>query len=500
MQVQIKHPRITNNLHWTKQPAITCIQPAKDFVNMKQISKFSITSRHNSYAVLTRMLDILLIPAVLFVIVKLNCFHWADRYGWWLLITMMTFQNSVELKNLHKPVGNVLPFPEVFAVTLPWALGITLLLAADKLTPLIPQDVQSCFWLWVICTPVTILLWHTVLANILNLILAKKAARRIAIVGATESGYRLRDTINEKKAIQGKFVGFFDDNGDRSQITDKKDLAGDLEKLVENTRNGQVDEIYITLPLRAEPKIKELIEQLSNFTASVYYIPDLFSFNLLRPTLYSIDGLPVLSIYDSPFTGGVESLLKRFLDIVASSLILLLISIPLVLIAVAVKATSKGPVLFKQRRYGLEGDEIVVWKFRSMMVCEDGDKVTQAKKNDSRLTKIGAFLRKYSLDELPQFINVLQGRMAIVGPRPHAVAHNEWYRDKIEGYMLRHKVKPGITGLAQISGYRGETDTMDKMEGRVYYDLLYIQNWSIWLDIKIILLTPYKTFFKADAY
>jgi putative colanic acid biosynthesis UDP-glucose lipid carrier transferase len=181
-------------------------------------------------------------------------------------------------------------------------------------------------------------------------------------------------------------------------------------------------------------------------------------------------------------------------------MILIIILIPLLLIAVAIKLNSSGPVLFKQRRYGLNGEEIVVWKFRSMTVCEDGENINQATKNDPRVTKLGSFLRKTSLDELPQFINVLQGHMSIVGPRPHAVAHNEWYRTQIKGYMLRHKVKPGITGLAQISGFRGETDTLDKMEGRIRYDLLYIQNWSLWLDIKIILLTIHKGFMSAGAY
>ncbi len=197
---------------------------------------------------------------------------------------------------------------------------------------------------------------------------------------------------------------------------------------------------------------------------------------------------------------ALMALTKRIADILLSSMILLLIALPMMLIALAIKITSPGPVIFKQRRYGFKGEKIVVWKFRSMTVCEDGGKVEQAKKHDPRVTKLGAFLRRNSLDELPQFINVLQGRMSIVGPRPHAVAHNEWYRGQIKGYMLRHKVKPGITGLAQINGYRGETDTLDKMEGRIQYDLTYIRNWSLWLDIKIILLTIVKGFLGAKAY
>ena len=192
--------------------------------------------------------------------------------------------------------------------------------------------------------------------------------------------------------------------------------------------------------------------------------------------------------------------MKRILDLGIATAALLVTAIPMAIIALAVKLTSKGPVLFKQKRYGLDGREIDVWKFRSMKVCENGAKVTQAKKNDSRLTPIGGFLRKSSLDELPQIFNVLAGRMSLVGPRPHANAHNEFYRTQIDGYMLRHKVKPGMTGLAQVNGCRGETETLDKMEKRVFFDHQYIREWSIWLDIKIILKTFTVVFSRQNAY
>ena len=186
----------------------------------------------------------------------------------------------------------------------------------------------------------------------------------------------------------------------------------------------------------------------------------------------------MISILESPFL-GIDGTVKRLEDIILGALILALITLPMIFIALAVKLTSRGPVFFKQRRYGLNGKQISVWKFRSMTVLEDGDTVTQATKGDARITSLGAFLRKTSLDELPQFINVLTGQMSIVGPRPHAVAHNEQYRQLIGDYMLRHKVKPGITGWAQINGWRGETDTLEKMEKRVEFDLYYIRNWSL---------------------
>jgi putative colanic acid biosynthesis UDP-glucose lipid carrier transferase len=228
-------------------------------------------------------------------------------------------------------------------------------------------------------------------------------------------------------------------------------------------------------------------------------VPDFFAFSLLRSSLHYVKDIPIISIHDTPFY-GVDGVTKRIFDALLGCVILTLVALPMLLIGIAVKFTSPGPAIFKQRRYGFRGEEIIVWKFRSMTVCEDDGNVEQAKKQDPRVTRLGAFLRRTSLDELPQFINVLQGRMSIVGPRPHAVAHNEWYRRQIKGYMLRHKVKPGITGLAQINGYRGETDTLDKMESRVHYDLAYIRNWSLWLDIKIVLLTVVKGFGGAKAY
>lgn len=192
--------------------------------------------------------------------------------------------------------------------------------------------------------------------------------------------------------------------------------------------------------------------------------------------------------------------MKRSTDIILAGLVLAFLSPVMSLIALGVKLSSPGPVFFKQSRYGLNGQHIIVYKFRSMTVMEDGHTVLQAKRNDSRVTKFGAFLRRTSLDELPQFINVLQGRMSIVGPRPHAVAHNEHYRKLISGYMLRHKVKPGITGWAQIHGLRGETDTLDKMKKRVEYDLQYLKIWSLGLDLRIILRTTLVFFQNRNVF
>jgi putative colanic acid biosynthesis UDP-glucose lipid carrier transferase len=206
-----------------------------------------------------------------------------------------------------------------------------------------------------------------------------------------------------------------------------------------------------------------------------------------------------MSLHETPFY-GVDGWLKRLEDIVVGSLILLIIAIPMLIIALCVKLTSPGPALFRQRRYGLNGEVIDVLKFRSMSVTEDGAEIKQATKDDPRITRFGAFLRRTNLDELPQFLNVMAGSMSIVGPRPHAVAHNELYRKKVRGYMLRHKVKPGITGWAQVNGWRGETDTLEKMEKRVEHDLDYIRNWSLLWDLQIIFMTVFGSGARKNAY
>lgn len=242
-----------------------------------------------------------------------------------------------------------------------------------------------------------------------------------------------------------------------------------------------------------------LLEALRDTTGSIYFVPDTFVTDLIQGRMDSVGGIPVVAVCETPFM-GINRVVKRTTDIVLSILILILISPLLLLIALAIKLTSPGPAIFKQRRYGLDGSDILAYKFRSMTVMEDGAAVKQAQKNDQRLTPIGGFLRKTSLDELPQFLNVLSGKMSIVGPRPHAVAHNEEYRKLIKGYMLRHKVPPGITGWAQVNGFRGETDTLDKMKGRIDLDLDYLRNWSLRLDLYIIFKTIWVVLKRENAH
>jgi putative colanic acid biosynthesis UDP-glucose lipid carrier transferase len=296
------------------------------------------------------------------------------------------------------------------------------------------------------------------------------------------------------------FAGFFDDRG-ASRLRDLPAVEnlGTIDRLADYARANRVDVIYIALPMASQPRIVRLLEDLRDTTASIYFVPDIFVSDLIQARVDFIGGLPVVAVCETPFY-GVSGILKRVSDYVLGAVILCLIAPLMALIAVGVKLSSPGPVLFKQRRYGVDGRKIMVYKFRSMTVAEDGDVVRQATRNDARVTRFGAFLRRTSLDELPQFINVLQGRMSIVGPRPHAVAHNELYRKLIRGYMIRHKVRPGITGLAQVNGFRGETDTVDKMKLRIEYDLAYLRSWSLALDLKIIAQTVAVVLRRNNAY
>jgi len=273
-----------------------------------------------------------------------------------------------------------------------------------------------------------------------------------------------------------------------------------LSQLEREVIEADEDEIWICLPLSHGAIINNIMINLDQSTRNIRYIPNVEDLRLLNNDIYQVAGLNVLTL-SADSLNGLNSTIKQLEDIVLGIIFTVLTAPVMLLIAIAIKSTSKGPVLFKQQRHGLAGEEISVYKFRSMYVHEEEiGKITQAVKGDGRITKIGGFIRKTSLDELPQFWNVVQGKMSIVGPRPHALAHNDDYRERVEAYMTRHKVKPGITGWAQVNGFRGETDTLEKMQKRVEFDLYYIDNWSFWFDIKIIIMTVFTGFFGKNTY
>jgi len=382
-----------------------------------------------------------------------------------------------------------------------WILILALLLMLGWATRTVGAFDERVMATWAIATPIALFFAHMLMPLMLPRLLAAEGMKRVAVIaGAGPLGHNLAERIRATPYLGVQVAGHFDDRSvERLDGARDDPILGNVEQLAEYVKRHRVDLIYLTLPMTSQPRIMKLLDELRDTTASVYFIPDIFLFDLIQGRMDTIGGLPVLAVCETPFF-GMNAMVKRGSDMVLATLILALIAPLLAAVALGVKLTSPGPVLFRQRRYGLDGREIVVYKFRSMRVAEDGAVVTQATKNDARVTPFGAFLRRTSLDELPQFVNVLQGRMSIVGPRPHAIAHNEQYRKLIKSYMIRHKVRPGITGWAQVNGLRGETATVEKMKARIEYDLDYLRHWSLKLDLQIIWKTLFVVLRKQNAY
>lgn len=384
---------------------------------------------------------------------------------------------------------------EALRMLVSWSLAFGLMIITLFLISEIDSYPRLLLMDWFFIAFVGVTLIHATRRHFLRAIRKRGInIKRVGIVGCTTVGKRLSDAFSAMPWIGYRVYGFYEDRaGEGKRRMAGLPTIGNLEDLYRDAREGRIDVVYITLPMKSEARILSICDHLADSTASVFFVPDLFAFNLLHARWNTIHGIPVVSVYETPFD-TFNNTIKRLEDVAFSFVILALILMPMAFIAIGVKLSSPGPVIYRQKRYGIAGDVFDVYKFRTMYVQDDRGEILQAQKNDPRVTRFGYFLRKYSLDELPQFINVIQGRMSIVGPRPHAVSHNEYYRKRIPGYMLRHKVRPGITGLAQIMGFRGETETLEKMEQRIRLDLDYIRHWSLWLDLKIIASTAVMVF------
>lgn len=384
-----------------------------------------------------------------------------------------------------------------------WAVALISVVILGALTQYGSGLTRFSFTTWTVFSGLLIGTVRSALRTIQSLaFVGGIATRGFAIAGVTDLGIRLAQNIERSPQLGLTLTGFYDDRPEvrTGRLPPKYgDVMGALDDLVSACRDGSVSVVYITFPMRAEDRIRDVLEKLSDSTASVYIVPDFFVFELLHSRWNNILGIPVVSVFENPFY-GVDGIIKRVFDLVVGCLLLMIAALPMLAVAALVRFTSPGPVFFRQKRYGLDGKEILVWKFRSMSVCEDGNTLVQATQDDARVTPIGAILRRTSLDELPQLFNVITGRMSLVGPRPHANAHNEEYRSQIQGYMLRHKVKPGITGLAQVSGWRGETDELYKMEKRIECDHQYIRDWTLWLDLKILVRTLFVVLGQRNAH
>ncbi len=469
-------------------------------------SRSTITAHRNWWDFLQPALDAASILAAL-TTTKLIARGWVDEAALAMgLVAVVVFLLTSQLTGLNRrfEAGNV--DQEITSVVATWAITVLVLALLGFATRYGDQFARSIMLAWIVLTPTLIGLSRMCLRVIQRGLLRRGlGTRRVAIAGFNDLGRQTAANIQSDPSLGLSLVGFYDDRDESRQTPDEVkpvadlELIGNLEQLVQRARQGQIDTVLITLPMRAEERIRFLLDKLSDSTVSVYIVPDFFVFELLHSRWTNMGGLPAVSVFENPLF-GVDGVVKRIADLAIATAGLIAISIPMLLIAIAVKLSSPGPVFFRQKRYGLDGHEILVWKFRSMQTCDNGPVVRQATKDDPRITRVGAILRKTSLDELPQLFNVIEGTMSLVGPRPHASAHNEQYRSLIPGYMLRHKVKPGITGLAQVNGCRGETETIDKMERRIQWDHSYIRNWSVWLDLKILIKTVLVVWKQGEAY
>ncbi len=414
-----------------------------------------------------------------------------------LSLTILLFELLAQLLDLYSVWRTRVLWPEVGRLSFVWIGTLAALLMLAFVLKVSAIYSRRLIVLWAVAAP-TVMLATRVARNRYERARPSRT-RSLAFFGSGQTARRMAEHLHANPWAGYKVIGVYEDREPGRVTQGGMPLLGSSEALLHDARAGRIDEIYITLPMHAQRRIVELVNALSDTTVSVFVVPDGFIFDMMQASWSEVAGYPIISIYDTPFY-GVDGSFKRLEDLLLASAIIVLISPLLLLIALGVKLSSPGPILFRQRRYGLNGRIVEVWKFRTMTVAEDGEHVVQATRGDARVTRLGAFLRSHSLDELPQFFNVLQGRMSIVGPRPHAVAHNEQYRRIIHGYMVRHKVKPGITGWAQINGWRGETDTVEKMRKRVEFDLYYVRNWSFMLDLRIIALTVIKGFRNKNAY
>jgi Undecaprenyl-phosphate glucose phosphotransferase len=389
---------------------------------------------------------------------------------------------------------------EVGRLLLAWLTVLLLLVISEWATR--SSSNYSRLWMlgWSMSTILVLGIYRWVARHLLGRIRMRGMdVRKVVVVGATHAGRKIVETVRNNPWMGLDVVGSVETPYDQI-VMDDIPVLGHIDAFIEGLRQNVPDQIWIALPLRAEAMIQQLLDVTSEIPTTVRLVPDLFGYELLNQGATEIAGVPVITLQGSRVDGHAQ-VIKALEDRVLSALILVLITPLLLLLAIGVKISSPGPVLFRQERHGLGGKVVEVWKFRTMRVHQETEgQVTQATRGDPRVTRFGRFLRASSFDELPQFINVLQGRMSIVGPRPHAVEHNNHYQNLVWRYMQRHSVKPGITGLAQINGCRGETDALEKMAKRVEYDLAYIRNWSLWLDLRIIAITAVRGFFDKNSY
>jgi putative colanic acid biosysnthesis UDP-glucose lipid carrier transferase len=428
-----------------------------------------------------------------------------DFKGFFVVLSILSAMLSLLLPR-GQPAGEgqlvKATLPLAMGVVARWMVIVAILLAIGFVTKYSVDFSRRVVLTWVVVTPAVLILVTLCLQELTRRLLHDPSiARRVVFAGCNEVSLSLARRLGGGGARGMQVEGFFDDRSAQrlGLASPAARLLGTLPDLAGFVKRNQIDVVFVALPVSHIRRVVQLLDELRDTTASVYYVPDIFAIDLIQARSGELFGIPVVALCETPFY-GYRGVVKRIIDIALAATVLLVAAPLMLALAVLVRMSSRGPIIFKQRRYGLDGREIMVYKFRSMTVIEDGPSIVQVSKADARVTAVGRFMRRYSLDELPQLVNVLQGQMSLVGPRPHAVAHNEEYRKLIKGYMIRHKVPPGITGLAQVNGCRGETARVEDMQARVDYDLEYLRHWSPLLDFKILFLTAIRVLRDEKAY
>ena len=450
---------------------------------------------NSSFVWLHRILDLGFPLITIFALTIIFSVEWHDRYLGAGIIAGLVLIIANQFVGVYQGWRGRSLLSGFKLVLIAWIIvwtGLIILAFAFKDSAIFSRAVILS---WAFITPVFLILYRFILRLILSTVFSKGwKTKKVAIVGTGDAAKTLAKLFDKNKWLGYTFYGYFDDMKESSSTTTEK--FEDLQSLISKAKSKEFNEVFITLPIGEEENIIKLLNELSDTAVIVKYIPDIISFGLIHAKLSDIGGMPVISIYDTPLSDPGAAGIKRIEDILFSTIILILVSPLMLILALGVKLSSSGPIFYKQIRIGWNGKEFEMLKFRSMPVDIEKNGVKWGESKNKTNTSFGSFIRRTSLDELPQFFNVLKGDMSIVGPRPERDIFVDEFRKKIPRYMQKHLVKAGITGWAQINGWRGDTDLTKRIE----YDLYYIDNWSLFLDLKIILLTIVKGLINKNAY
>ena len=478
------------------QPSICYQQSTNTAMKIHQHSQALLNS--------IKLVDFFLVAGLLYLLAAAKYFYFGgglhpDLHVTVALVGAAILQFLASISEFYRSITERANGKHITRILAIWLITCALMLLWGFVVGETDKFSRSVIGLWFALTPVVLVAWHLSIRVAVARIRANSASD-VVVFGAGEVGEKFAREVQHSPWLGYKIAGFFDDKRAEGEMVSGMPVLGSIADGIELAKKSQWRKAYIALPLKAQDKIQGIIDQLADSAVDIELIPDIFGFELINAKISQIGSLPIIALQASPIS-GYNAALKRLMDIVVSAAILAITSPLLLAIALAIKIENPNlPIIFKQRRCGLNGKEVVVWKFRTMTVLEDGDRVEQAKENDSRTTKLGKLLRRLSLDELPQLINVISGSMSLVGPRPHAITHAKNFRRVAPTYMRRHLVKPGITGWMQINGMRGEVDSNSIIHKRAELDLYYVQNWSLWLDVKIIALTALREFGNKRAY